>query len=86
MRAYPKEEKIFLISSKAARKAKGLEEARNVLERGIKYNPSSFVLWQQAIFQEIESQNFARARPLIEKARKKLPKSSQLWLLEIKLE
>ena len=39
MRAYPKEEKIFLISSKAARKAKGLEEARNVLERGIKYNP-----------------------------------------------
>jgi hypothetical protein len=46
MRQYPKEEKIFLLSSKVARKVKGIEESRFVLERGLKFNATSFVLWQ----------------------------------------
>lgn len=35
---------------------------------------------------EVERYNYARARPLLEKARVKLPKNARLWSVAVKLE
>ncbi|EAR98979.1 Pre-mRNA splicing factor, putative (macronuclear) [Tetrahymena thermophila SB210] len=86
MGAFPNCEKIFILSAKIAYAHKSIEQARQVYEKGLRFNPMSVSLIQKYVELEINHKYFARARPVLEKFRVKLPKNPELWCTAVQLE
>jgi hypothetical protein len=79
MKKFPNEEKIFILSARTSNKLQGIESARKVLENGLENNKLSVKLWIEYVNMEVSQGFYARARPLLEKARVKLKNNASLW-------
>ena len=47
---------------------------------------AALALWLESVNMEINLKNYERARPILEKARVKLPNNARLWAAAVKLE
>lgn len=87
LRAFPKEEKFWLMHAQLVSAGAGdVRAAREVLSKAVKACPHSIALWISASRLEERADLAIRARSILEKARITNPRNDVLWLESARVE